>query len=668
MCGLSAVLINSNDTSSHHLKTIYKMTETIRHRGPDDEGYVLFENNNQKPIILKGKDTLTKNFKDKYLYVPERGQNSSSDDIKLILGHRRLSIQDISLAGHQPMCDESGRYWIIFNGEIYNYKKLKKNLIDRGIQFLSSSDTEIILKYYIEFGVDCFQKFKGMWSLIIYDNLNNEILLSRDRFGIKPLYYYISPKNDIYFASEIKQFTKIPSWRSKLNINRAYDYLLYSQIDHTDETMFKDVFQCPQGHFININLDNNKYIGKKLTAKKWYELTNYKNTKDEGFVQNKLSLRKLIESSIDEHKISDVPISYSLSGGLDSSILVLSDYNRSRDKIKTYSIFSKNKEVDESKWVNEAIKNTNIKNKNTYLETNEYFKELNNILWSLDEPFNDNTIFSQWKLMKLIKEDNFKVNIIGQGADEILAGYDNYYYTNIFYLLKNFKFFSFLNEVHFLSINKNISYLRIFKTLIGKLLPNFITSIYHKRKNSRILQIKKYIRIKPEHNYKENSNFHTDKINSVLNLNKLNISKNSLPKLLRYADRTSMYNSIEVRVPYLDHEVVEFCLNIPSDFIIKNGLNKFILRHSFKDIISNNLFERKDKIGFIPYNDNKLVKAEYDFFLKELASALDNCKDIFNKNILELLKKDYIYNNKVDPFVFRIIIFSNWFKLFEVDL
>ena len=246
MCGISVLIqINKNNFDPVSVK---KMSDIILHRGPDDEGYVLFNHTTKKPLIFSGDDTpnIVKTAGLSYTSA-QNISDSQINNVKVAFGHRRLSIIDLSPAGHQPMPYQDGRYWITYNGEVYNWKELRTELESLGHRFNSHTDTEIILAAYAQWGKDCLHHLNGMWAFVIFDRETNTIFAARDRFGIKPLYYWYSPGGFLAFASEIKQFTVLPGWLPKLNRARAHDFLVHAISDHSHETLFMGVFQIRGG-------------------------------------------------------------------------------------------------------------------------------------------------------------------------------------------------------------------------------------------------------------------------------------------------------------------------------------------------------------------------------------------------------------------------------------
>jgi len=276
------------------------------------------------------------------------------------LGHRRLSILDISPYGHQPLCDSSSRYWIVFNGEVYNYKEIRDELEALGHLFVSGTDTEVILNAYNQWGKDCLNHFNGMWAFIIFDTKNGNLFVSRDRFGVKPLYYWYSPEGFLAFASEIKEFTVLPGWKAKLNGSRAYDFLVSEAglANHTSETLFQDVYQLRGGEAVEVQVST---LSTKLPIYRWYDLKI--NKFDITFEEAEKEFLELFQDAIRIRLRSDVPVGSCLSGGLDSSsiVCIVNDILK-EEKLEeiqqTFSVCSDVEVFDERKG--SVAKNLNI--------------------------------------------------------------------------------------------------------------------------------------------------------------------------------------------------------------------------------------------------------------------------------------------------------------------
>lgn len=360
MSGISGI-INRSGFKPDLLKG---MTDIIRHRGPDGEGFI-FRSTDEQLYCVGNRDTIDSIRMSGLPWSPQSTIQELSDVVCTMgFGHRRLAIVDLSSAGHQPMSYGNNRYWICFNGSIYNSKEIRNELQELGYRFISDSDSEVVLAAYAEWGTLSLERFAGMWSFAIYDHQLKEIFLARDRFGIKPFYYWFSPDGSFYFASEIKQFTVLDEWKAKMNPPRVYDYLIYSFTDHTDETLFADVFQLPSGTYFKSSINDIKPDKSgRIGFSKWYSLKRepFKGT----FTEAAEKFRILFENSVREHLYSDVSVGAALSGGLDSSSIVceadrLRMSDRKSDLLKTFSSCSVDERYSEKRWIDIVSEHTNI--------------------------------------------------------------------------------------------------------------------------------------------------------------------------------------------------------------------------------------------------------------------------------------------------------------------
>jgi asparagine synthase (glutamine-hydrolysing) len=319
MCGISGIINTGSGTIG--AKAIKAMTDIIKHRGPDDTGYLLVDE--KRLIITAGdNDTPAEAYTTVTPYQPKCNISGiPENNFTVALGHRRLSIMDLSPFGHCPLSYKNGRYWITYNGEIYNFKTLRDELVTLGHHFISHADTEVILAAYAEWGTACLQRLQGMWAFAIYDTESEEIFISRDRFGIKPLYYWVNQNNSFSFASEIKQFTVLPGWKATLNNKRAYDYLMYNMTDHTDETMFAGVYHILAGHYFKSSIKNFAAAADgRVKAVRWYDPA-YTGS-NISFTDAAETFESFFRASVKKHMVADVPVGAALSGGLDSSAVV----------------------------------------------------------------------------------------------------------------------------------------------------------------------------------------------------------------------------------------------------------------------------------------------------------------------------------------------------------
>ncbi len=582
MCGIAGIFNLNGEIVEE--KKIKDMTDILVHRGPDGEGYYIKDN--------------------------------------IGLGHRRLAIIDLSDEAKQPMCNEDGKIWIVYNGEVYNYIELMEELKKKGHKFKSKSDTEVIIHSYEEYGLGCLEKFIGMFAFAIWDSKKNILFCARDRFGIKPFYYFFNG-NRFIFASEIKAIFESGYVKKIPNEEIICDYLIYALKNHKEDTFFSGIKTIKPAHFIVVEKN-------KIIKEKYWDINpeNKIKEKDENLIREEFL--KHFKNSIEIHLRSDVPVGTCLSGGLDSSAIVcmVDKLNKNPDMFSFSAVYGDFK-YDEKKYIDIVIKNTKLKGFFTYPKSEELKEEIDKIIYHQEEPFSSTSIFAQWKVMSLAKEKGLKVLLDGQGADEILAGYHYYYFPFFLDLIKDLKIKKFLKELKYYLNFHNYSIIStIFKIFYYALPENIDRRIYYlARKNGFNFKYSKENKI-------ERGNFKSIFDNDLyINL----IIK--LPALLHYEDRNSMAHSIEARVPFLDHRLVEFLFSLPSEYKINNGFTKAILRESMVVIMPEEILKRKDKIGFFT--------PEYDWFkgsLKDWIIDLLNSDKIKKNRFLvsEIIKKDFI--------------------------
>ncbi len=537
MCGIAGIVNLSNKkVESSEIKT---MLTKIKHRGPDDEGLFVKDN--------------------------------------IGLGHVRLSIIDLSSAGHQPMFSNDERYLIIFNGEIYNYLELKKEL-EGAYQFRSKTDTEVLLAAYITWGEGFLSKLNGDFSFVIYDTQEKKVFGARDRFGIKPFYYHQDTAQFI-FASEIKAILPLLN-NVQPNNKSIFEYLVYNRCDQSNETFFSTIFKLPHGHCFTIKDGQTKMV-------KWYNL-------DESLHEPKAikpeEYREELQKSVKLRLRSDVPIGVCLSGGIDSSTLtsmLYSDFNIK--DLKTFSaVFEKGHWADESEYIN-AYKGT-LNNMHFVTPTGQsFYNEFKEFITSQCEPMPSVSPYAQYKVMQLAK-GNVVVTLDGQGADEMLGGYTYFYGSYFKELLKSLQLLTLLRESRSYS-KKNISK-EAYTFFMYYLLPIDI---------KKYLGRKKYGSVTADFYaaHAKSSTISEDLYNpNTLHESFLQHFEYKLEHLLKWDDLNSMSFSIESRVPYLDHNLVEATLSLPTNLLIKDGVSKYILRESVKDILPPKIYNRFDKRGF----------------------------------------------------------------------
>ncbi len=378
MCGIAALM------SAKNLRgySIALMTGAVSHRGPDDEGYATFSGPILEPQILGGDHTPAACYAASLAYTPvRRFQPQDAENARVALGHRRLSILDLSAAGHQPMSSADGRLWIAFNGEIYNYLELREELERQGQVFSTRTDTEVILSAYLQWGVDCLRRFNGMFAFILLDRQKQTVFCARDRFGVKPFYYFVPDDGVIAAASEIKQFSTLAGWRAVVNGDRAHDFLAWGMLDHSDETLFHGVFQLRGGEALELKLGELARYRRagRLPVFRWYELNPAPFLG--GMAAAAQHFNELFENSISLRLRADVPVGSCLSGGLDSSSIVCVANRQLRRNAAhaqqcTFSAVSDVARFDESAYMDEVVRQTGVAHLTTMPDLERLFHDL----------------------------------------------------------------------------------------------------------------------------------------------------------------------------------------------------------------------------------------------------------------------------------------------------
>jgi asparagine synthase (glutamine-hydrolysing) len=588
MCGIAGISYFNDVAKTGEIK---RMTHSLRHRGPDDEGFlgVNFESRNVYPLI--GKESR----------IEGRSIEDFHQTVNLMLGHRRLSILDLSAAGHQPMGNEDESLWIVHNGEIYNYLEIRRELEPLGHTFRSKTDTEVILHAYEEWGTDCLKHFNGMWAFAIVDLNTKRIFCSRDRMGVKPFYYFYDGKR-FCFASEIKALLHIEHFSIEPNEQMIADYLFSGHLDHTHQTFFKNIFQLRPGECLLF--ENNRML-----IQSYWDIDG-KQTRFAKESEYSERLCELLKDSIRLRLRSDVPIGSCLSGGLDSSSIVclanklmfdgqMIDPRLVGQRQKTFSSCFENPAYDERKFIELVIDQTGAERNFVFPQAKEFYEEMTKLIWHQDEPFGSTSIYAQWEVMRLSKEREVIVLLDGQGVDEMLAGYTPAFYYFLAQFLARGRLLRWMKEIKAFRHRQNVTLSRLLKGVLGVLLPSWgRVGIQRMTQTGSALA---------------NRTFRNHCLRPFAGANKFEDALNNylyeafrfaaLPGLLHYEDRNSMAFSLETRLPFLDFRLVEYLFSLPPSQKIREGGNKVVLRNAMKGILPEAIRNRTDKMGFATPED-----------------------------------------------------------------
>lgn len=675
MCGIAGFFSNIPQPAN----LAGRMTDSIRHRGPDDEGFVLFQELSSMPRVCGGPDTPDDAYQASIAYAPIEKLSSLGDyPVTLALGHRRLSIVDLSPLGHQPMSSADGRYWIVFNGEVYNHIELRAELEKVGYRFVSHSDTEVIIAAYREWGKECLSRFNGMFAFLIYDREQRRLFVARDRFGVKPLYYRVT-ENGIAFASEIKQFTVLPQWRAQMNGQRAYDFLNWGITDHTDETLFAGVFQLRGGQALELDLQaivegRVQYAaGEKLPVYSWYQL---KPQLFSGTMQDAAEqFRDKLTDAVKLRLRADVPVGSCLSGGLDSSsiVCIANQLLREQDAHslqKTFSACADVAKFDERKWIDIVVDATGVDAHYVYPALNQLFDEAPTITWHQDEPFGSTSIYAQWNVFRLAAQQEVKVMLDGQGADEQLAGYHGFFGPHLAALFRSLRWTALLKEASAMRRIHGYSRKTVAAYLANYLLPEQIKDKLRHFAGRAVAQ-PAWLNCKQLGSVAANpfQAVGAAGAETVLGLSIAQLTASNLQMLLHWEDRDSMGHSIESRVPFLDYRLVEFVLGLPDDYKLSEGVTKRVLRQGMSGILPDVIRDRMDKLGFVTPEETWLRETAPDLFRKKMNEAISVSGGILRKSEANQMLEDMISGRLRFSFLpWRLISFGAWIKQFNVSV
>jgi len=531
--------------------------------------------------------TLRNNFEKALLLQSHRGPDYTGVDYQddIWLGHNRLSIIDLSSSAHQPMKSASGRYTIIFNGEIYNYLELKEELLACGQTFLTNSDTEIILAAYDEWGLDAINKFNGMWAFVLWDNSKEICIISRDRFSIKPL-YYMQQEDGYLFASEIKPLLSLSNQKPQANYDAIGRFFYDGNIDGQDETWFKNIYRFPAAHSLVLT----------PTTQTWHRYWDFNATPSD-----RTKFSELIQDAVDKSLRSDVPLGVCLSGGIDSS--TVSSLAAKRQPISSFTARHTETISDEYPFVEQLVKDKPITPYAIFPDQSTLFEDAAKILWHLEEPAKATGVFSQWHVMQLASE-NVKVLLDGQGGDEIFAGYQFQYIPFLKGLFRSKQWSLLRQTVQFYGYKRSSKQLKSHAMAEAKnILRPFLRPLWHRiNKNSqnRIPWTETFFKTQLAPKFKTVQRPPLNKLHDRL---KWDIQSEMLPALLRNEDKLSMAFSLESRVPLLDYRLVERSFSTAAHDLIKNGWTKFPLRNVLSNHAPEGYAWRKEKLGFpTPFN------------------------------------------------------------------
>jgi asparagine synthase (glutamine-hydrolysing) len=614
--------------------------ELVGHRGPDGDGWQVFD----------------------------------PGGCSVALGHRRLAIIDVSDAALQPMADPSRRWWLIFNGEIYNYLELREELCALGSSFRTESDSEVLLAGYIRWGEAVLDRLIGMFAFTIWDDKERRLFVARDRFGIKPL-YYLAGEGGIAFASEIKQLRGLPGESGRMNLRRVYDFLASGMMDHTGETLYADIRQLRPGECVTLDLAR-RTPDADLPIRRWYRLP------APGTIELSESaagerFRALLAESVRIHLRSDVPVGSCLSGGLDSSSIVclmaaLLAKEGTGARVHSISACYGEKSVDEKPFIDAVVERARCDPAHVYPRPADALALAERITWHQDEPYGSTSIFAQWSVFAEAKRRGIKVMLDGQGADEQLAGYHGgfgYHYAGLLRELRLVALFRTLIErrrYHGLPLRQQL------RLLVVPLVPPALLRLLRAPRAQGLVQGNwlgsgAFGRIDRSRGALDVA-LDENGLGPIKNIGDLCVAMtqaSNLGMLLHWEDRNSMAHGIEARVPFLDHRLVEFSIGLGSQHKIVGGDTKRVLRCGMQGILPEMVRRRRDKLGF--------STPETEWFRGPLRPAIEagmeetlrRYPDLFNGQATRAHIGDMLDGRRpVDFSLWRIVNIGIWGRVF----
>lgn len=620
MCGICGIYLYGDELVGRQL--LSEMSKTLAHRGPDNEG--IFVSNH------------------------------------VGLAHRRLSVIDLSEQANQPFYSENKRYTIAYNGEIYNYLELKEKLEINGFRFRTTSDTEVILAAYQVYGASVFETLEGMFAIAIYDNEKQQLILARDSLGIKPLYYY-RDENRVIFASEIKAILENNNVNKEINQQALVEYLWYGNA-LGENTIYRQIAEFPNGKYAVIS-------EKKIFFKKFHQFNqdNKSVAEDQAIEQ----VRDLLETSVKKHMISDVPIGIFLSGGIDSSAITAFAAQNSSQPIKTYSV-----KFDFDKGVNELplARKVAERYKTDHHEIEIKGKDLPHIIETLvdahDEPFADAANIPLYLLTQQLKGE-VKVVLQGDGGDELFGGYSRYKALSELKKWRRLKpMISILNKIP-IRANK---FLQIKRFLIAitekdenKRRALLLTMETEQESPLRVLKTK-YQEVLKTYNpflrYQEVGEVLKDR-NSIQKMFYTDMQIILKDTFLEKVDKSTMQNAIEVRVPFLDKPLVDYCLRISANVKLKNGEQKYLLKKALRGIVPDEILDGKKKGFGVPYGF-WLQQSLQEYFWEQLGQPYSGV--IFDSKEIQKMYQEHLKDKGNYGYIlWKILILAVWLNKNEVE-
>jgi len=651
MCGLFGIL--SLDETVVDLGRAQAALDLIRHRGPDDEGWLLLDPQTGRHSHRAGRDTLPA------LGLPAL-MEASGMGYSAALGFRRLSILDLGEGGHQPMSSPDGRLWLLFNGEIYNHLELRAELEAMGHAFRTRTDTEVILAAYREWGPEAVPRFEGMFAFCLVDLDNRRLFFARDAFGIKPLYFARIP-GAILFASEIRSLLAYRQVDRRVHPQKLFEYLRFSMVDGAEDTLLEGIKEFPAATWAILpfgepSLRMVRYWRLDSAAASGLDL----RTATEA-------LHAQLEESVRLHLQSDVPLGTCLSGGLDSTaiLMLMKRSLGSGHPIETFSFLTEDPVLSEKGYVEMAVRAAGVNSHLVSPTPQELAEDMDTLVRCQEFPFGGSSVYAQFRVFRLARERGMTVMLDGQGADEMLAGYYQFIGARVTSHLATFRFLRALRLLKNIPGNMRPHFYRMFMFSMGRLVPASLRPLVRQLVGDPLFP-----------RWLDQSWFHDHGVlgaerpcgtgPNALKEEMVLAIHGSLQELLRYEDRNSMWHSIESRVPFCNRKLAELALSFPQDFFVSpSGVTKFILKQSMQGIVPEMILNR-EKVGFSTPEGDWLSAIQP--FVQQTVDLGMEMKLPFLGDFVAELKKSIQTGGRHTGNGWRIINIIHWFKQLDVKL
>jgi asparagine synthase (glutamine-hydrolysing) len=634
MCGINGIIYSNKSGREIERETLVRMRDVLEHRGPDEAGIFVEKN--------------------------------------VGLGHRRLSIVDLA-SGQQPMFNQDESCVIVYNGEVYNHNDYRRELIEKGFEYKTHCDTETILHLYEEYGADCVQYLRGMFAFAVWNKKNRELFIARDRLGVKPLYYVHDADGNLFFASEIKALLKAQAVKPELNYAALSDYLA-NHAPCGDETLFADVKRLPAGHTLTWK-DGEIRIEKFWDLQFEPKLNGYKRTDKDWTAE----WFELFQKAVELRLMADVPLGMFLSGGIDSSAIAAVMSKMVREPIKTFSVAFAEREANELEFARTVAAAFKTEHHEIVVSPADFFSALPELIWHEDEPLAHPSSVALNFVSRLASE-HVKVVLTGEGSDESLAGYGRYAKT-LLNLKYGENYHKFTPKIAREFVADRIENLPLDSTVRHKLRKSFFAvepnieniyfnnfAVFPQKMQSEMFSDETKARIGANVNpYAEMSRFFdAAQTQSLLDRMLYADTKTYLHELLMKQDQMSMAASIESRVPFLDHKLMEFSARMPDNMKLRGKTTKFVLREAMKGILPDEILTRK-KMGF-PVPIGKWFRGKYkhlidEFVLSERALG----RGIFNADFVKNLAEKHQKGENHDERLWALLNFEMWQRRFLDD-